>query len=188
MVTIVGCGRRIARRRSRVLVLARNPNPLPRCRRAHRHVRRPASSIFPIHDIGELARRLMLRSLPAAVMGRSAGRVDETLDVARTALLHRSPRLGGASSIAWRALSLTLMLRPFLFDLVDERHQHEKDDQHRCNDAYTEQIVIHLVPYPIHAGQQPGKDRNDEDDELQRSRRIITGLRQTKDEKDLEGV
>ncbi len=29
----------------------------------------------------------MLRSLPAAVMGRSAGRVDETLDVARTALL-----------------------------------------------------------------------------------------------------
>ena len=70
-----------------VLVLARNPNPLPRCRRAHRHVRRPASSIFPLHDIGELARRLMLRSLPAAVMGRSAGRVDETLDVARTALL-----------------------------------------------------------------------------------------------------
>ena len=45
------------------------------------------------------------------------------------------------SSIAWRALSLTLMLRPFLVDLVDvdlvdvdlvdEPHQHEKDDQHR---------------------------------------------------------
>ena len=78
----------ISRLRKRaVLVPLRNPNPLPRCRRAHRPVRRPASSIFPLHDIGELARRLMLRSLPAAVMGRSAGRVDETLDVARTALL-----------------------------------------------------------------------------------------------------
>ena len=33
MVTIVGCGRRVARRRSRVLVLARNPTPARRgCR------------------------------------------------------------------------------------------------------------------------------------------------------------
>ena len=37
--------------------------------------------------------------------------------------------------------------------------------------------MIHLVRHPIHGGQHPGDRRDDEDDEPQRSRRIITEFR-----------
>ena len=60
---VFGKHRNIIMREFRILTCCRGgwplaEPPLPRCRRAHRHVRRPPSSIFPLHDIGELARAL----------------------------------------------------------------------------------------------------------------------------------
>ena len=64
VVTIVGCGRRVARRRSRVLVLARIPTRSPAAAEPIATSGGPRPRSSPFTTLASSPRRLMLRSCP----------------------------------------------------------------------------------------------------------------------------